>query len=238
MAQDNFARALAFVLRAEGGYANDPRDAGGPTFRGITLAVARAAWKADATADDLRRMPDDVVRAIYQRRYWDAVSGDALPAGLDLAVFDTAVNSGVVRALTLLRAALGLPAQGRAMDAPLAAALAACDVAATIGALCEKRLAFLRSLKRWPDFGAGWEKRVQRLRIEARAMAAEAKPKTAPKKTPAIAGTAAAGAAASGGVVAVFADRPALAVFGVIVLLIAAGTAAWLIHHHRTAQGG
>ncbi|MBI5343968.1 MAG: hypothetical protein HZB83_01285, partial [Deltaproteobacteria bacterium] len=33
---DNFERAIAFVLRHEGGYANDPRDPGGETNFGIS----------------------------------------------------------------------------------------------------------------------------------------------------------------------------------------------------------
>lgn len=174
MAQHNFARALALVLRAEGGYANDPRDAGGPTYRGITLAVARAAWKADATADDLRRMPPEVIAAIYRRRYWNAVTADAMPGGLDYALFDLAVNSGVVRALALLRAALGLPSRGHAVDAELLGAVARRDVAATIEALCDRRLNFLRGLKRWAVFGAGWQARMRMVRREALAMAAQA----------------------------------------------------------------
>ena len=39
-----FAHALAHVLKMEGGYTNDPYDPGGPTNKGITLAVL-AAWR-------------------------------------------------------------------------------------------------------------------------------------------------------------------------------------------------
>ncbi len=41
--------------------------------------------------------------AIYRARYWDAVTGDDLPSGLDLAAFDYAVNSGPARAVRTIQ---------------------------------------------------------------------------------------------------------------------------------------
>ena len=40
---------------------------------------------------------EDETKAIYKFQYWDRVQGDFLPRGLDYAVFDFAVNSGVGR---------------------------------------------------------------------------------------------------------------------------------------------
>ncbi|RVB39026.1 hypothetical protein EN902_14635, partial [Mesorhizobium sp. M7A.F.Ca.CA.001.16.1.1] len=50
----NFARALALVLKSEGGWSDNPADPGGATMKGVTLASFRRYVKADATKADLR----------------------------------------------------------------------------------------------------------------------------------------------------------------------------------------
>ncbi|MEG1325710.1 MAG: glycosyl hydrolase 108 family protein, partial [Janthinobacterium sp.] len=54
------ASVINAILRAEGGYVNDPLDAGGETNFGITVAVARANGYKGA----MRDMPEAVARAI------------------------------------------------------------------------------------------------------------------------------------------------------------------------------
>src|SRR3954447_9587673 len=94
MARDAFANCLAFVLEEEGGYSDMPGDPGGATNMGITRATL-ADWRgAPVSKDDVLSLERDEAAAIYRRRYWDAIRGDELPAGLDLALFDDAVNSG------------------------------------------------------------------------------------------------------------------------------------------------
>lgn len=172
MAASSFDAALARVLAHEGGYAHHPADPGGPTKFGITLAVYRQFVKPDATAADVRAMPRAQARAIYRRRYWHALGCDALPAGLDYAVFDYGVNSGPARAARVLRALLGLGPGG--VDAETIARVRARPVPALIGALCDERLAFLKRLRTWPVFGRGWARRVAAVRAAALAMAAGA----------------------------------------------------------------
>jgi lysozyme family protein len=43
-----------------------------------------------------------------------------------------------------------------------------------IARACELRLAFLRSLDTWPDFGRGWSRRVRGVRAAALVMAGAA----------------------------------------------------------------
>ena len=43
---DRFDECLAFTLRAEGGYVDDPADPGGATNMGVTLATLRE-WSDD-----------------------------------------------------------------------------------------------------------------------------------------------------------------------------------------------
>jgi lysozyme family protein len=169
--RDNFDRSLRRVLSHEGGYTNHPSDPGGPTKYGITIFDYRKYVKPDAGAAEVRAMTLDEAKAIYRARYWAALCCDKLPAGLDYAVFDYGVNSGVGRAAKVLQRLLGVADDGRIGPATIAAVRRR-DAAELIVRLCEERLAFLKRLKTWPVFGAGWGRRVAEVRAASLAMAA------------------------------------------------------------------
>src|SRR5579863_3816769 len=95
--QADYGECERRILLSEGGYTNDPRDPGGPTNWGITLADARLHWKPDATAEDVRAMPREVAERIWKEKYWDALNCAALPHGVDYTVFDYGGNSGIGR---------------------------------------------------------------------------------------------------------------------------------------------
>lgn len=183
MAASTYNEALRRLLAHEGGYAHHPSDPGGPTKFGITIHDYRKYVRADASAEDVRAMSADVATAIYRDRYWHALRCDELPAGLDYAVFDYGVNSGVSRAAKVLQRLLGLPDTGRMTDAAIAAAKAR-DAADLISRLCEERLAFLKSLRTWPVFGKGWGRRVAEVRRAALAMAKGAGDAAVPSPAP------------------------------------------------------
>ena len=100
--KDNFEKALELVLHHEGGYGDHPKDPGGATNYGVTKKVYERYLGRECTKDEVKDMPMEAVREIYKRKYWDKIRGDDLPAGLDWAVFDFAVNAGVSRASKLL----------------------------------------------------------------------------------------------------------------------------------------
>ncbi|MER9434919.1 glycosyl hydrolase 108 family protein [Mesorhizobium sp. M0618] len=168
----NFARALALVLKSEGGWSDNPADPGGATMKGVTLASFRRYVKADATKADLRAISDAQVATVYRRFYWDAVLGAELPDGVDHAVFDFAVNSGPGRAAKYLQAAVGVAQDGRIGPVTVAAAKAK-PAGVTIDALCDARLAFLKRLPTWATFGRGWSDRVRSVRVQALLMSAQ-----------------------------------------------------------------
>lgn len=170
MAAANYDEALKRLLTHEGGYSNHPSDPGGPTKYGITIHDYRKYVKRDASAADVRAMPLSQAKAIYRARYWDALRCDELPAGLDYAVFDYGVNSGVARAAKVLRRLVSLPGSAQMNDVVIAAARKR-DAADLVGRLCDERLAFLKGLRTWPVFGAGWSRRVAEVRRAALAMA-------------------------------------------------------------------
>jgi lysozyme family protein len=184
MASASYDDALKRLLVHEGGYSNHPSDPGGPTNFGITIADYRRYVRPDATAADVRAMRIDEAKSIYRARYWDVLRCDELPAGLDYAVFDFGVNSGVSRAAKYLQRLIDVPADGRIGDVTLAA-VRKCDAADLVARLCDQRLAFLEGLKTWPVFGGGWGRRVSEVRAAALAMSrSAAPPATTPAATP------------------------------------------------------
>lgn len=162
----NFARSLALVLKSEGGWSDNPKDPGGATMKGVTLANFRRYVQANATKDDLRHITDAQIATVYRRFYWDAVRASDLPDGVDYATFDFAVNSGPGRAAKYLQMTVGVTQDGEIGPATLRAVKAR-PTSAIINSLCDLRLAFLKRLATWPTFGKGWSDRVRTVRFAA-----------------------------------------------------------------------
>lgn len=172
MAQsDNFARSLAAVLQSEGGWSDNPADPGGATMKGITLA-SYMAWRNESTTkDDLRNIPDADLQAIYRQNYWLAASCDKLAPGLDYAIFDAAVNTGVGRACKFLQQAAMVPVDGHVGPVTLAAANGV-GAKTMIFKLSSIREAYYRSLPTFKTFGKGWLSRLNAVTTQAASWAA------------------------------------------------------------------
>ena len=93
---NNFDKALKFVLKWEGGYSNDLRDPGGETKYGISK---RSYPKLDISKLTLKQ-----AKEIYYQNYWLKAGCDKLPYPFNIVVFDTAVNMGRRRANEFLNA--------------------------------------------------------------------------------------------------------------------------------------
>jgi len=174
----NFPEALRLVLKHEGGFVNHRRDPGGATNLGITIGTAKrygVDMDGDGDTDiiDIKNLTAAAAAKIYKGEYWAKINGDLLPSGLDYAVFDFAVNSGVSRAAKYLQAILGVSQDGAIGPATLKA-LEGKNVADLINMLCDKRLAFLKGLSTWSTFGKGWSSRVAGVRSSALAMSKSA----------------------------------------------------------------
>ena len=154
--KENYAQALKQVLKYEGGKVDDPRDPGGRTAYGITQDTYDA-WrkKQNLPTVDVFTISQADVAAIYRQEYWDRIRGDDLPAGVDFAVFDYAVNSGVSRAAKTLQAVVGVTQDGQIGPQTIQAAKTYVAMAVT-----NKRLAFMQSLSIWSTFGKGWAARI------------------------------------------------------------------------------
>jgi lysozyme family protein len=160
----NFDEALKHTLVEEGGFSDHPADPGGATMKGITLNTYREFKRnTHLTPEDLKAITQDDVEEIYRKRYWNACQCDVLPSGVDVCVFDTAVNSGPGRSAKFLQECLGVTPDG-AIGAGTLVALGKADPKLLVLDYIAKRQAFLESLKTFPVFGKGWTARVSRLK--------------------------------------------------------------------------
>lgn len=171
MATKNYDEALRRLLVHEGGYTNNPSDPGGPTNFGITIYDYRKYVKPDATSEDVKVMLLSSAMTIYRAKYWTAQRCDDLPSGVDYAIFDYGVNSGIGRSGKVLRRCLGLPDNTSIIDDGVIAAANAADPKVLIDSICSERLRFLQSLKTWPVFGGGWGRRVVEVKAISLGMA-------------------------------------------------------------------
>ena len=98
------ATALRLILAHEGGKVDHPKDPGGRTNRGITQRVFDA-WRVQRGQPkaDVWKISEKEAREIYTAQYLTPIRFDDLPPGLNYAVADFAVNSGVSRAVRELQ---------------------------------------------------------------------------------------------------------------------------------------
>ncbi len=167
----DFAKALALVLKYEGGKVDRKDDPGGRTCQGVTQATFDA-WCSSNNAGkrDVFDIAPAEVEAVYHNRYASAIHFDELPEGVGFCVFDAAVNSGPHKAAEWLQRAVNVPVDGIVGPATVAAAQKQ-GAFATINTVCDARLAFLQRLSTWATFGHGWGSRVDDVRKNATAMA-------------------------------------------------------------------
>src|SRR5712671_4904089 len=168
-----FDACLAFTLREEGGYVDDPADPGGATNMGITLATYRQ-WSDNPQlgSAQVQDMTERAARAIYRSLYWNPLRADALPIGVDLSVFDMGVNAGIWGSARLLQRALGFT--GEEVDGCVGpetlGAVAKCDPRTLVDDLAGRQVAYYKSLSDFPTFGTAWLSRTQRRQDAALAM--------------------------------------------------------------------
>lgn len=166
----NFEQALAITLAFEGGYVNHPDDPGGATMKGVTQRVYdKYRAQRGSVLQDVRYINERELREIYKIQYWDLIAGDLLPSGIDVAVFDYAVNSGATRASRALQNVCGVRVDGN-IGVATVNAVKNLDHEEVVNKLCDERLEFVRRLKTWKVFGKGWQRRIDGVRTAAVAL--------------------------------------------------------------------
>ena len=164
--KENFDKCFQHTLKEEGGYVNHPSDPGGRTNLGVTQRAWEAYVGHPVTEQDMRDLTPDVVRSFYKKRYWDVCRCDDLDSGVDLVVFDIAVNAGPGRASRFLQEAVGAVVDGSIGDRTVAAAKNF-GANTLINKISDRRESYYRSLSTFPTFGRGWLARTERVRADA-----------------------------------------------------------------------
>lgn len=119
------------VILAEGGYVNDPDDAGGETYLGISRKN-NPKWVGWEVIDDIKkkygtknitsRLKKDVAltnsaKLLYKQNYWDVLELDDIPSqGIAHQLFDTCVNCGKTTAIRIAQQILMMTITGKWSD--------------------------------------------------------------------------------------------------------------------------
>lgn len=197
MSYTQFKKCHAVTSKWEGGWSDHAADPGGKTMYGITEGVWRAWQRTNGQKlTPVRHITRAQAEEVYRHNYWQKSGAENLNPGVDLAVYDASVNSGVSRGRKWLLASIGGPDHE------------------TVKRICDRRLGFVQSLRIWKTFGKGWGRRIADIKAKGIAWAlaaqhdkidvveqlkdeAAASKKTASTQTKAAGGTAA-GTSASG----------------------------------------
>lgn len=122
-----FIDAYKKVLNNEGIYSNDPDDAGGETYKGISRK-ANPNWDGWISIDAIKKSHpttfkgiikktpelEKKVQDLYKDKYWDCFELDDVPSQLVAEqMFDTAVNQGQTAAIKFAQRVLDLRETGK-----------------------------------------------------------------------------------------------------------------------------
>jgi len=157
----DFNRCISLILGEEGGIANHRKDPGGLTKYGISQRSYPTLNIAALTLDD--------AKAIYRRDYWNPIRGDELPSGLDLTLFDSAINQGPVTAIQLLQQALHIADDG--IIGPKTLNLASTAMPNLLDDFAAERAIRYEFNRNEATFGRGWYRRLLRMHRQAWKMA-------------------------------------------------------------------
>ena len=93
---EDFAKAMKFTEKWEGGFSDHASDVGGRTMKGVTQSTFNSYLSSKGQGSrDVATMTESERLEIYKRDYWQAGGCDRKPWPLSLVCFDSVVNFGV-----------------------------------------------------------------------------------------------------------------------------------------------
>jgi len=163
----SFDACLPIILASEGGFTVDQ---GGPTCLGVTQRTLSSFLGRAASIDEVKALTPETVAPLYRANFYHAAHCDELAPGVDLMVFDEAINEGVGRAVRHLQQALGVKVDGAFGPKSLEAAAKANRID-LVNRLHDTNGAYYDSLASiYPQDERGWHSRNDRTRDAALAM--------------------------------------------------------------------
>lgn len=166
-----FDKAFKIVVGEEGGFQNDRADrgnwTGGAVGAGKLVGTKYGISAASYPKLNIANLTLDQAKDIYHQNYWQKISGDILPWGVALAVFDAAINEGVTQATRQLQATLHVECDG-VLGAKTLQAVLKKDADDLLIEFMVTQLFYKISLgKLWTKYGLGWSRRLIKIVIHA-----------------------------------------------------------------------
>lgn len=166
----NVDSLLPYILKFEGGFVNDPADAGGATNKGVTIATWRqVGYDKDGDGDidvaDLKLLTDaDVRNRVLKPAFWDRWKADRIISqGVANILVDWVWGSGK-HGIVIPQRLLGVVSDGIVGEKTLAAVNAA-DPRQLFDAIFEARKKFLHDITNQSI--ARYERKIGRKATEA-----------------------------------------------------------------------
>lgn len=178
----SFDKALAVVLKHEGGFVNDAADPGGATNYGVSIRYLKARGDldedgildgdldhdGDIDVDDIRRMTPAQAGEIYRTGWWDKYGYGRFSQSVAIKLFDMSVNMGAKQAHKLAQRACNSLGSRLADDGQLGpqsvSAIQNADPTQLYHALCRQMEKFYRDLvaakPSLAKFEKGWLRRA------------------------------------------------------------------------------
>lgn len=105
---DNFDNAFEKLILNEGGFSDDPYDAGGATIYGITSRDYPDTYRVVL---ELYRMGNkelalDAAKRFYRKEFWNELYQGIPDSSLTFKIFDLSVNTGKKTAVKMLQTAI------------------------------------------------------------------------------------------------------------------------------------
>ena len=111
-----FSEIISEVLKAEGGYVDDPDDKGGATNYGVTQATFSAFIGRDASKDEIKDMQEGDAIECYEEMFWKKSKLDQFVDGLKHIYFDMVVNMGGRNAGKIIQRSINTKRNNNALD--------------------------------------------------------------------------------------------------------------------------
>lgn len=159
-----------FILKWEGGFANDPLDKGGATNKGITIDTFRQFYDKDATVEQLKRITDEQWLHVFKSGYWDRWQADRITNQSVANILVDWVWASGVNGIKIPQRVLGIADDGIVGEKTIAA-LNAQNPAEFFSKIHAERIKFVDDIvRRNPTqarFINGWKNRINDIKFTA-----------------------------------------------------------------------